>query len=207
MVKKKENDKEEEIRMLKEKIKKLEEAKAGGREDEAEGIVGGILKGVGGIIPGLEGLLKGLVKSPAFKERLGKIEKEIEHKIREAPLRRTEGMGFGIPGGIPPGVRRESVGKRPFVKKDIKPEAPPPVPKEWPVDIFDEENHVLVVAEIPGAEEETIAVKLERDRLTIQADKAGKKYYKELILPCVPKGELNKTYKNGILEVRIRKTP
>ncbi|MEW6674768.1 MAG: hypothetical protein AB1348_01900 [Nitrospirota bacterium] len=203
---KKENEKRKEIRKLKEEIRKLKEAKAEGKEEEVEGIAEGILKGVGRIIPGLEGLLKGVMKSPAFKEKLGQIEKEIERKIREAPLKRVE-KAQGIPIGIPPGVRgrpteRYFVKERPLAEK---PKGPTPKPEEKPVDIFDEEDHIKVIAEIPGVEEKDIKIDLVKDSLAISVDIPDRKCHQQLKLPCEPKGKLEKTYKNGILEVKIEK--
>lgn len=203
---KKENEKEEEIRKLKEEIRKLKEAKAEGKEEESEDIVSGILKGVGRIIPGLEGLLKGVMRSPAFKEKLGQIEKEIERKIKEAPLKRTEERPSHIPGGIPPGVRGRAFREKPFVKQ--RPEAkpsPPPMPQERPADIFDEKDYIKVIAEIPGVEEKDINLNLQGDKLTISVDIPDRKYHQELKLSCEPKGKLEKSYKNGILEVEIKK--
>ena len=178
-----EKELEEKIRGLEEEIGRLKSEKG---PDEEESVAGGLLKGVGEVF-GLGGLLKGIEKSPAFKERLKKIDEEIEGKFSATPLKTG-------------GLRRPAVRKDFSVRKE-----PRPTPKEREVDIFDEEDYVLVVTEIPGAEEETIAVNLEKDKLSIHADKAGRKYHKELILPCVPEGELTKTYKNGILEVRIKK--
>ena len=206
----KEKDLEEKIRNLEEKINRLEGEKAP-EEGEGESVAGGLLQNVGKMF-GLGGLLKGIGKSPAFKGRLKKIDEEVERKLKESPLKRT-GEGRGTPMGIPPGVRGRPAIKGKFGVKPLAPEKPrvrerpgtPPIPKDCPADIFDEEDHVLIVAEIPGEREESIDVKLERDKLTIQADKAGKKYEKELILPCVPKGELTKTYRNGILEIKIQK--
>ncbi len=177
-------------------------------EKEEEGVTGGILKGIGKIIPGLGGLIKSLEKSPAFKEKLKEVDKEVERKIKEAPLKRTEGRPSHIPGGIPPGVRGREVGKKPFIKKGTvgaQPEAPPPEPKERPVDIFDENDHIKIVAEIPGVEEKDIKIDLEKDKLSLSVDIPERKYHQELNLPCEPKGKLEKLYKNGILEVKIMK--
>ena len=193
----KEKELEEKITRLEEKIKRLEGEKTP-EEEEEESVAGGLLEGVGKMF-GLGGLLKGIAKSPAFKERLEKIDEEVERKLRETPLKRVE---VGRP------TVRKDFSARPLAKGKPSPrKEPPPPPKEREVDVFDEQDYVLVVAEIPGAVEESIDVKLEKDKLTIQADKAGKKYQKELILPCVPEGELTKTYKNGILEVKITKKP
>lgn len=189
--------KEDKEKELEEKIKRLEGKKTPEEEkEEGESAAGGLLQGVGKMF-GLGDLLKGIEKSPAFKERLEKIDEEIERKFKETPLKRVE---VGRP------TMRKDFSVRHLAKGKSSPrKGPPPPPKEREIDIFDEEDHVLVVAEIPGAQEEKIEVKLKKDKLTISADKVGGKYYKELILPCVPKGELTRTYKNGILEVKIKK--
>ena len=177
-------------------------------EKEEEGATGGILKGIGKIIPGLGGLIKSLEKSPAFKEKLKEVDKEVERKIRETPLKRTEERPSHIPGGIPPGVRGREVGKKPFIKKrteGIQPEAPPPKPKERLVDIFDEKEHIKVIAEIPGVEENDIKIDLIKDNLAISVDVPDRRYHQEIKLSCEPKGKLEKSYKNGILELKIEK--
>ena len=174
--------------------------------DEEESVAGDILKGIGKTIPGLGGLLKSLEKSPAFKERLKKVDQEVERKIKETPLKKTEARPSSIPGGIHPGVRGGDVRRKSFVKQPSEGiTSPPPTPQEKPVDIFDEPDHIKVIAEIPGCKEEDIKIGLEKDKLTISCDVPEHKYEKELILPCVPEGQLTKTYKNGILEVVIKK--
>lgn len=81
-----------------------------------------------------------------------------------------------------------------------------PIPREREVDIFDEDNFVLVIYEIPGVEEKSIDVVLKRDKLAISVVRSNKKIQKEIILPCIPKGETTKNYKNGILEIKIMKS-
>jgi hypothetical protein len=86
----KEKELEEKIRRLEEKIKRLEGKKTLEEEkEEGESVAGGLLQGVGKMF-GLGGLLKGIEKSPAFKERLEKIDEEIERKFKETPLKRVE---------------------------------------------------------------------------------------------------------------------
>ncbi len=192
-----EKELEEKVKRLEEKVKTLEGKRmAEEEEEEGESVAGSLLHNVGNMF-GLGGLLEGIEKSPAFKGRLKKIDEEIERKFEETPLKRVEV-------GRPTLHKDFSMGPMAKGKRSRRKEAPPP-PKEREIDIFDEEDYVLVVTEIPGAEEETIVVNLGKDKLSIQADKAGKEYYRELILPCVPKGELSKTYRNGILEVKIKK--
>ena len=176
-----------------------------------EGVAGGILKGIGKMIPGLDGLIKGLEESPTFKERLKKIDEEVEHKLKESPLKRAEeGRPSHILMGIPPGARGKVTRGRRFIKERpeaVRPEGPPPAPKERPADIFDEKDHLKIIAEIPGVDENDIKCDLQNDTLTISVDISDHKYHQELKLPCEPKGELEKSYKNGILEIKIRKNP
>ncbi|MCG2659759.1 MAG: Hsp20/alpha crystallin family protein, partial [Kiritimatiellae bacterium] len=173
------------------------------KEEEAQGVSGGILESMGKIIPGLGGLLKNLEKSPAFRERLKKVDGEVERKIKETPLKRTEGRASSIPGGIPPGVRGSAVSRKSFVKQPSEKgmTSPPPAPQERPVDVFDEPDHIKVVAEIPGVEENEIKIDLVDDNLEISANTPDRKYHQKLRLPSAPKGKPEKTYRNGILEV------
>ena len=169
------------------------------KEKEKETAAGGILKGIGKIIPGLGGLIKSLEKLPAFKERLKEVDKELERKIKSAPLKRA-----GERGQIPGRFRKRPLG-RGSSPGTVRKETPPPKPQERPADVFDEKDHIKVIAEIPGIEEKDIKVNLQNDILIIDVDVPDHKYHQELKLPCEPKGKLEKLYKNGILEVKIRK--
>jgi len=175
-----------------------EEDKKKENDKEDESVAGGILKGIGGMIPGLGGLFKGLEKSPAFKERLKKIDEEVERKLREAPLKRTEERKFKVRGRFE--ARHLAPPDKPFMRKEA-----PSMPQEQPPDIFDEEDHIKVIAEIPGVDENDIKVNLQGDNLVISVDTPSRKYHQELKLPCEPKGKMEKFYKNGILEVKIQK--
>jgi HSP20 family protein len=80
-------------------------------------------------------------------------------------------------------------------------------------DVFDEEETVRVIAELPGVEAPDIQVELKDDILTIRAEgrdrlagQAGRKYQKEILLPAKGKPESLKTaYRNGILEITVLK--
>lgn len=187
--------------MDKEKERTSEEQrdKEEGQSKEEEGITGGILKGIGKMIPGLGGLFKGLEKSPAFKERLNKIDEEVERRMKESPLKKTEEGKFKIKGKF---EARHSASDNLSGRK----ERHPPMPQERPVDIFNEKDYIKIIAEIPWVEEEDIKINLEKDGLTISVDVPDHKYRQEMKLPYEPKGKLEKFYRNGILEVRIQKT-
>jgi HSP20 family protein len=74
------------------------------------------------------------------------------------------------------------------------------------VDIFDEKDHVLIIIELPGIEEEHIKTSVKGDILTLSAAHGDRKYYKEVVLPGgVDTDAIKKKYKNGVLEIRIGK--
>ena len=50
------------------------------------------------------------------------------------------------------------------------------------VDIFDEGDHLIVIAEVPGVEKEDIKVELKDDLLSIRADGKERKYRKDIEL-------------------------
>ena len=176
-----------------------EEDKKKENDKEDESVAGGILKGIGKMIPGLGGLFKDLEKSPAFKERLKKIDEEVERKLKEAPLKKTEEGKFKIKGKF---EARHLAPDKPSTRKEVS----PPMPQERPVDIFDEGDYIKVIAEIPGVEEDDIKINLQGDKLTISLDIPKRRYHQELKLPCAPKGKIEKIYRNGILELKIKKT-
>jgi len=74
------------------------------------------------------------------------------------------------------------------------------------VDVMEEKDEVVVVAELPGVEKEDINLNATEDTLTISVDTPQRKYYKELRLPTEVNPKSAKAqYKNGVLEVRLKK--
>lgn len=74
------------------------------------------------------------------------------------------------------------------------------------VDVLDEEDHLMVVAEIPGVEEKDIQATVEGDILVIVASSQDRKYQKEVLLPSpVDPASLTSSYRNGVLEVKLSK--
>ncbi len=75
------------------------------------------------------------------------------------------------------------------------------------VDVFNEEDHLLVVAELPGIEENRLKLMLEQDLLTLSAENRQRKYEKEVVLPCaVDASSEELTFRNGVLEVKYSKS-
>lgn len=72
-------------------------------------------------------------------------------------------------------------------------------------DIFDEEEEILVVVELPGVAEEEIHIEVQGDVLCLETT-GQRQYAKEILLPsAVQTDELRQTYRNGILELRLSK--
>jgi len=67
-----------------------------------------------------------------------------------------------------------------------------------------------VLAEMPGADQESISCKIKDDILSISAEAkdswGAKKYEKEILLPfTVSPGSLKTSYKNQILEIKLKR--
>ena len=74
------------------------------------------------------------------------------------------------------------------------------------IDVLDEKDEIIVVAELAGFKREDSKIHVEDQRLTLSTATLGRKYYKSLNLPkrVIP-STIRTTYKNGVLEIRLRK--
>lgn len=172
----------------------------GKKEEEGLDIDFGIGRlSLGGLFKGVEKLID---LASELKEAGGEIKKEGKIDLSHF----KEGMkgvyGFSI---------KTATGDRPIFETfgNIKktPEGPTVTEEREPLtDVFNEKDEVVVIAEIPGVSEEDITVDLKGDILEISAAGKNRKYRKEILLPVQVKNEtLSYNYKNGILEVRVKK--
>ena len=217
----------EEIRQLKEKIRKLEEGPAEAH-GKTEGLAEGIAAALGRMVPGLGGLIKSASQMPEFQQRLAAIDEEVKRKFKEQPLDRAS---LGIAGnvsrrqmGIPPSVRRGRPGRsastgtgegQPPGKggrrgKYRQPRPPkvhisPETPAQLPVDVFDEGSQIVVLAEAPGLEARDITVSLEGTVLLIAIEAAHRRGIQRIELPCEVVGQPEMSLANGILSIQVRK--
>jgi len=155
--------------------------------------------GLGGLFKGLENLIDLAAK---VKEAGGEIRKEGELDFSHL----KEGMKgvFGVT------IRTAEGGKpvvEPFGNIKKTPQGPKIEEEREPIaDVFDEKDEIRVYAEMPGINEADIKLELKDDVLDISAESNGRKYRKEILLPMKVKAEnLIFSYKNGILEVKIKK--
>jgi len=74
------------------------------------------------------------------------------------------------------------------------------------VDTMVGDQIIQVIAEVPGVEKTDIDLHATEDILTISVDTEKRKYYKEVQLPeKVDPDSATATYKNGVLEVSLKK--
>lgn len=154
----------------------------------------------------LGGLFKGIEKlvdvAQELKEAGGEIKKEGEIDLSHLKEGMKGVFGFSV---------KTASGGRPIVEPfgNIKksPKGPEVREEREPItDVFDEKEEIIILAEMPGVNQEDIKVNLEGDILNISAQTGNRKYHKEILLTKKVKPEtLAKSFKNGILEIKINK--
>jgi HSP20 family protein len=91
--------------------------------------------------------------------------------------------------------------------------SPKKTKQEWKapkplIDVFQEKNWITIVAEIAGFNKETLRINVKDQKITLSAKAKDRRYYKSLNLPKVVDPNLmDTTYKNGVLEIRLKKAP
>ncbi len=155
--------------------------------------------GLGGLFQGIEKLVD---LAADLNEKGGAIHKEGEIDLGHLKEGMKGVFGFSI---------KSAIGGKPIVESfgNIKktPQGPKIEEEREPItDVFDEKGEVVVMAEMPGIRDEGISVDLKGDILAIKGTNKHRNYYKEVLLPAkVKPGTLTSNYKNGVLEVRIKK--
>ena len=76
------------------------------------------------------------------------------------------------------------------------------------IDVFEEGDEYIIVADVPGVEEDKIVVELREEgdkrTLIISSLDERRKYHKELDIPSNVANEFEKGYRNGVLELRFK---
>jgi HSP20 family protein len=156
---------------------------------------------------GLGGIFSGV------SELLGKLNELAEtgaelHKGGEATSANKElkgiygftvkvGLGEGGPRVEPFGNIRRDKKTGQAVVQEIR---------EPVVDLFEEKDHLLIVAEMPGISVKDVRIEVKDDVLTLSAAKGEKKYRKEILLPgSYTKEKMRLACNNGVLEITCRK--
>jgi HSP20 family protein len=164
-------------------------------------------KAEGGFNLGLGGILKGFGD---LVEKLGELSETGEQLSRNGEIhgagKEVKGIyGFTVKVGLgDDGPRIEPFGN---IRKDresgrsVVQEVREPV-----VDVFEEEDHVLIVAEMPGVSVEDVKIAVEDDLLIITATHGEKQYRKEVLLSTTADREkIQVTCNNGVVEIKCVK--
>ena len=194
--------------MAREKKKKEEEGVNSSAKGGSANLCGGDF-GIGGLFKGIEKLVD---LAADLKEAGGEIRKEGEIDLSHlfAKGESASGGKKGMKGVFGFSIKTMEGGRpvvEPFGNIKKTPKGPTVEEEREPIiDVFDEKEEIVVMAEMPGINEEGISLDLKGDILEMKAVSKDRKYYKEVLLPAKLKSEnLTFSYKNGILEVRIRK--
>lgn len=154
---------------------------------------------------GLGGLFKGIEKLVDLAGKLeekGGISKEgeIDFDHIKKGMKGVYGFTINTAGGGSPKV--ETFGN---LKKT--PEGPKVDEEREPItDLFDEKDEIVIIAEMPGIDEDDLKIDLKEDILEISAVSKTRTYRKELLLPAkVIEQNLSHKFTNGILEIKIKK--
>lgn len=199
---------EDRIKQLEKKIEDLEKARLSERQSQSgepkiqvestssggicvDGLVDGI---VGQFIPGLGGIIKALEKSsPEFRDRIANTDAEIRHRI-DVGWSSKPVVDYHV------STRPLARGPRRAAPKEINVKMPEKGPNREPiVDVIDGKDYITVIAELPGISEDDLQVELKEKSLEINAGQ----FSKTVTLPCAPKSILEKSHKNGILQLKI----
>jgi HSP20 family protein len=171
-------------------IKKLNEKATEGGFDVG---IGGILKGLGNLVEKLEDLAES-------GEQLSQSG-EIHGKNKD-----VKGIyGFTVKVGL--GDKSPRIEPFGNISKDqesghaVVQEVREPI-----VDVFDEKDHVLIVAEMPGISVNDVQLAVEDDLVTITATHGDKQYRKEVLLPAsFAREKMQVTCNNGVVEIKCAK--
>jgi HSP20 family protein len=156
------------------------------------------LFGLGGFFKGLEKLIDMAGKL----EQAGTIIHEGEFNSDEIKKNIKGVYGFTIKTAIGNIPKVETFGN--IIKT---PEGPKVNEEREPiVDIFDESDEVVIIAEMPGVEDSDIIIDIKEDILAISTKNLKKSYRKEILLPLSSdNNSIIRRYTNGILEIKLKK--
>ena len=76
------------------------------------------------------------------------------------------------------------------------------------VDVIEEPHRIIVVAEMPGITAEDVVFSIDDDVMSIEAERKGKKYRKEILLPkSVSRQNASISCNNGIVQIECPLKP
>ncbi len=166
------------------------------KKDNVTGNVEGILRGLGDLVQKLGNLA----------EKGEQLKRSGSFDIDTGSGKNTKAVyGFSVKMGLDGG---QGLHVEPFgnVHRDEKTgETTVQEVSEPLIDIIEESDHLLILAEMPGVADEDVHLELNGDILVLNAEKGSKKYHKEIVLPRSFESEAMKSScHNGILEIKLK---
>lgn len=166
---------------------------AGEEKVHQERGVGGILKGLSGLIDSLGDLAetgRKLRESGEFEDSKGNIKGIYGFSVKV-------GLGDDEPQVEPFGnIRKEEKSGRTVVQEVREPV----------IDIFEEKDHILILAEMPGISVDNVQLELEEDILTLKAKQGDRRFQKEIQLPGhFDKEKMLLACNNGVVEIKCHR--
>ncbi len=137
------------------------------------------------------------------KELQGLSPEEITREfMKKGPIMYGFNIGFG-PDGKPimdsfGNLEKEPISGKRKVRKTREPL----------VEVNEDQDQIIVIAEMPGVSKEDIELNATNNSITISTEKivSGRSYFKEIDLPAAIDSDYAKArYTNGILEVKLKK--
>ena len=154
--------------------------------------LGGVFKGIGGLFDLVPKMTE---EGKEEYSRTGEIE-GLSDKVKGI-------YGFSVKMGIGGQPTVEQFGN---IKKTDKGSVEVAEVREPIVDVFDEGDYLMVIAELPGVDESDIHLEIKGDILSLKAEGEDRKYSKEVLLPSEVEAESMETqYKSGITEIKLTK--
>jgi len=156
---------------------------------------GGLFKGLSDFLDIISGMVETAETSEAETTRSGEFRiKGLGDKVKG-----VYGFSVRTAGGSIPRLER-------FGNIRATEEGPVVAEVREPlVDLFDEGQEIIIAAELPGVSEEEIRIEVKDDILSLETT-GERRYAKEILLPsAVDATTLRKIYKNGILELHLKK--
>lgn len=159
--------------------------------------VSGFFSGLGGLVEQLEKLVEQSEQSGGAMHKSGDLNPGSDKRVRGV-------YGFTVRTALGDSVKVEPFGN---IKKNQDGKLVEVQHIREPViDVFDEPDHLLIVAEVPGITQEDVLLELQGDILVFSAEQGECKYRKEVLLPgSFSEDRMNFTCRNGILEIRLIK--
>jgi HSP20 family protein len=168
--------------------------------------------GFAGMVDALRGLVEQLSEAARAQNEAGSATDKPDNDAGEA--RTSMVFGYTLRMGNE-GVFAEPFGHvpQPAPRGGKRPAATPqeaqaaPAARQPIVEMFEDGDIVVVVAELPGADPDGITCRVDGNQLSIEATGA-QHYRKELTLPAPVQPEgFAQTVRNGILELRLSRLP